>query len=44
MHSRNTVHCDNEEVEIQEEKVICKEGMFSCIDVNTGYQHAIKIQ
>ena len=44
MLSRNMVHCDNEEVEIQEEKVICEEGMFSSINVSTGYQHAIKIQ
>lgn len=38
MLSRNMVHCDNEEMEIQEEKVICKEGMFSSINVSTGYQ------
>lgn len=43
MLSRNMVHCDNE-LEIKEEKVVCKEGMFSSISVSTGYQHAIKIQ
>jgi len=34
---RNMVHCDNEEVEIEEQEVICKEGMFSSINVSTGY-------
>lgn len=42
MLSRNMVHCDNE-LQIKEERVVCKEGMFSSISVSTGYQHAIKI-
>lgn len=39
----NMVPCDNEEGEIQEGKVICKEGIsFFCIAVNTGSQHVVK--